>query len=85
MDRTERAALDLLVERVERTLDATGEAFPYYADPATGAWTTTEDGNWCGGHWVAMLWRAYERTGEERFARAAREHTETVVDSVPER
>jgi len=85
MDRTERAALDLLVERVERTLDATGEAFPYYADPATGAWTTTEDGNWCGGHWVAMLWRAYERTGEERFARAAREHTETVVDAVPER
>ncbi|MFB6136807.1 MAG: glycoside hydrolase family 88 protein [Halobacteriaceae archaeon] len=85
MDRTEADALDLLVERVGTTLDGTGEAFPYFADPADGSWTTTPNGNWCGGHWIAMLWRAHEHTADERFADAARAHTETMVEYMPRR
>lgn len=81
MDSAE-AALARIVDRVADTLEATGDSFPYYADPETGAWTTTDDGNWCGGHWVGLLLLAYERTGEERFLRAARDRAETVVSSV---
>ena len=81
MDSVE-AAFARIVDRVADTLEATGDAFPYYADPETGAWTTTDDGNWCGGHWVGLLLLAYEHTGEERFLRAARDRAETVVSSV---
>jgi unsaturated chondroitin disaccharide hydrolase len=85
MEKSEREAYEYLVERVGSTLDETGGAFPYFADPETGAWTTTENGNWCGGHWIHMLWRAHQYTGEERFASAAREHAETMVDYMPRR
>lgn len=79
---TEAAAFASITDRVDDTLSATGDAFPYYADPETGEWTTTDDGNWCGGHWVGLLLLAYERTGEERFRQAARDRAETVVESV---
>jgi unsaturated chondroitin disaccharide hydrolase len=42
--------LSLIVERVRQTLDSVGEGSPYYADPDSGEWITTDDGNWCGGH-----------------------------------
>lgn len=82
-DRTDREAFELLLERVEGTLEATGSAFPYVADPETGEWQVTDDGNWCGGHWIGLLWLAYDHTGEERFARAARERTDVLVDAMP--
>lgn len=82
-ERTEAEALELLVERVGTTLDETGDAFPYYADPDTGEWTTTENGNWCGGHWVHMLWMAYDLTGQDRFRRAARAHAEVMFEYMP--
>lgn len=74
-----------LIERVGTTLDEVGARFPYYADPADGSWTTTPNGNWCGGHWLQMLWHAHVETGEERFERAAREGTSTMVEYMPRR
>ena len=85
MERSNSEAYELLVDRVASTLAETGAAFPYFADPETGAWTTTANGNWCGGHWIHMLWRAYEHTGEERFARAARDHTDVMTAYMPRR
>lgn len=74
-----------LIDRVESTLEATGEKFPYFADPTTGAWDTTENGNWCGGHWIGLLWFAAEYDDErtERFAAAAQSHTETMAEYMP--
>ncbi|MGH2453785.1 MAG: hypothetical protein ACRDF5_08480 [bacterium] len=71
-----RAGLGRLVERVAETLVECGDAYPYAADPGTGRWFTTADGNWCGGHWVSMLWMAYDLTGERRFRDAALARTE---------
>lgn len=79
---TDADALDAVVERVDATLAETGAAFPYVRDPGE-RWETTDDGNWCGGHWVGLLWLAHERTGEARFAAAAREHAETLRQSMP--
>src|SRR5262249_8974762 len=50
-----QAALDALCTRVTETEQLVGEAWPYYADPISGKWETTDDGDWCGGHWVQAL------------------------------
>ncbi len=73
-----RNALGRLMRRVADTLEACGPAYPYAADPATGQWTTTPDGDWCGGLWVAMLWMAAWITGERRFVDAAIARTEAL-------
>jgi unsaturated chondroitin disaccharide hydrolase len=86
-DSTAAAGLDAVLDRVDATLRATGEAFPLVADDATGEWETTPDGNWCGGHWIGLLWLARDRAdapaARDRFADAARSHTATMRASFP--
>lgn len=82
MDRTGAQALSLLVNRTDTTLDQVESGFPYFADPETGVWEVTDDGNWCGGHWIGILWLAHERTGEDRFADAAERYTDRMFDSL---
>lgn len=63
--------LDAILDRVETTLETGDDRFPFVADPETGTWETTDDGNWCAGHWIGLLWLAHEHRNEKRFARAA--------------
>ncbi len=74
-------ALQLLLRRVSATLEETGPAFPLYAEATSGSalkWVTTEDGNWCAGYWIGLLWLAAKNAkskGErERYRRAAYDH-----------
>ncbi|WP_114579442.1 glycoside hydrolase family 88 protein [Saliphagus sp. LR7] len=80
-------ARDALIDRVDSTLKATGEEFPYFANPETGTWDTTDNGNWCGGHWIGLLWfaagHADDETRTKRFAAAARSHSETMAEYMP--
>lgn len=81
------SALDAIVNRVYATYEETGTSFPYFADQKTGEWTTTPDGNWCGGHWIGLLWIASEhRDGNtaEELRQAARDHTERMTAYMPE-
>src|SRR5438067_2552912 len=55
--------------RVSRTAESVTTGFPHFADPATGAWTTSPAGDWTGGFWNGMLWLA-ARYGDDRRARA---------------
>jgi unsaturated chondroitin disaccharide hydrolase len=86
-DATLERALDALCFRVDETLVATGDAFPYVADPETGEWETTRNGNWCGGHWIGLLRVAAERADDAddatRYETAARAHTETMREYMP--
>jgi unsaturated chondroitin disaccharide hydrolase len=66
-----RAARDML-ERMDQTVAAVGDAFPHWADGQSGVWTTTRDGDWTGGAWPGMLWLAHRMTGEEKFRELAR-------------
>jgi len=51
--------------RTARSLaDVDGE-FPLWADPETGVWTTTPEGNWCAGHWIALLRLAAHHSEDE--------------------
>lgn len=70
------AALDHLLQRVRSTRDQIDGAWPYHADPNTGVWATTDDGDWCGGHWVECLRIAGELTGEQALLDEARERTD---------
>lgn len=76
-----KQALDLLCQRVSRTLEETGDRFPLYYDAHTvpdARWETTADGNWCAGYWIGLLWLAARHSDDgrekQRFLTAAYEH-----------
>lgn len=80
------SALNAVTTRVRTTVDKVDDGFPYYADPQTGNWTTTVNGNWCGGHWIGLLEIAAEYAEDdvdrEQFRQLAADHTETMVKSI---
>jgi unsaturated chondroitin disaccharide hydrolase len=62
-----------LLQRIEQTgRDASGR-FPMFADPQTGEWTWSRDGDWFGGVWPGMLWLAGAATGDRHFTGLATE------------
>ena len=60
-------AIDRMLARVQDTAARVTDGFPHWADPDTGRWTTTPDGDWTGGYWIGMLWLAAAATGEARY------------------
>jgi unsaturated chondroitin disaccharide hydrolase len=40
-----------MLERIDDTARRVTEGFPNFADPDTGEWTTSPQGDWTGGHW----------------------------------
>lgn len=60
-------AIGNMLARMEHTRARVGKAYPHWADPDTGKWTTTADGDWTGGYWAGMHWLAAKYTGDERY------------------
>jgi unsaturated chondroitin disaccharide hydrolase len=60
-----------MLERIDDTAQRVTEGFPNFADPETGEWTTSPQGDWTGGHWVGELWLSRRVTGEERYGKWA--------------
>lgn len=60
---TVEAALRALLQRVEVTVEQSGDRFPLYADPRTGRWVTTRRGSWTGGFFTGWLWLRAAITG----------------------
>jgi unsaturated chondroitin disaccharide hydrolase len=61
------AAVDRVLTRIQATQAQVKDGFPHWADPVTGRWTSTPDGDWTGGYWLGMLWLAGTATGEARY------------------
>jgi len=57
-------AISRAMGRMEDTRRRVG---PHWADPETGDWTTTVDGDWTGGQWVGMHWLAAKHTGKQIY------------------
>ena len=85
-------AIDRVLVRIQDTAAQVKEGFPHWADPETGRWTTTPDGDWTGGYWIGMLWLAAAATGDARYREwaaplaerlRARIDAETVFKSFP--
>lgn len=60
-------AIARMMRRIENTAQQVGDAYPHWADPESGTWTTTSNGDWTGGYWLGMLWLASRSNGGERF------------------
>ena len=71
-----QSALDRLCERVLQIRQAVGNDWPYHCDPNTGQWDTTQDGDWCGGHWVECLRIVGELGGDRRLLNESADRTE---------
>ena len=84
---TEKAkqALDCMLYRVKKTVNELNGKFPYFADPVSGKWVTTNDGNWCAGHFIVLLHLAskYATSNDEKqyFKDMALEYTEKMMAS----
>jgi unsaturated chondroitin disaccharide hydrolase len=70
-----RQCLDLLSERVLSTRAKIGDAWPFHADPTTGGWSTTADGDWCAGLWIEALRIVGERSGDRSLTAEALRRT----------
>jgi unsaturated chondroitin disaccharide hydrolase len=57
-------AIDRMLARIQDTAVRVKDGFPHWADPETGRWQTTPDGDWTGGYWVGMRWLAAAGTGD---------------------
>lgn len=61
-----------MLERARGTATAVdGKGFPHWADPTTGKWVTTVDGDWTGGFFAGILWLGYHMTGDRELRNAA--------------
>ncbi len=64
-------AIGSILSRMEDIRKRVGSAYPHWADPETGNWTTTIDGDWTGGYWPGMHWLAANYTGNESYRKQA--------------
>src|ERR671923_1075941 len=76
MTRAWTDALARMRGRIMRAAESVTGGFPHFADPATGAWTTSPGGDWTGGFWNGMCWLVAHSTGEPRYRRWAQQWTE---------
>lgn len=60
-------AIGRMLERIEDTRKRVGNEYPHWANPETGTWTTTVDGDWTGGFWAGMHWLAAKHTGNDHY------------------
>ncbi len=67
-----------MLARIDDTAQRVTAGFPNFADPETGEWTTSPQGDWTGGHWVGELWLARGMTGEDRYGEWAAEWCEAL-------
>lgn len=72
--------LGRVLDRLRATALEVGDAYPHWADPETGRWVTTADGDWTGGYFAGMCWLAHALTGEEAFRGWAASHTAPLRD-----
>jgi unsaturated chondroitin disaccharide hydrolase len=60
-------AIDRMLGRMKDTRERVGNGYPHWADPETGKWVTTVDGDWTGGYWAGMHWLAAKHSGDEYY------------------
>jgi unsaturated chondroitin disaccharide hydrolase len=64
-------AIGRMLARAQDPMARVKEGFPHWADPETGRWTTTPDGDWTGGYWIGMLCLAAAATADARYRAGA--------------
>lgn len=75
---TYNKTLGLLCNRVLAIREVVKDKWPIYADPETGRWHTSDNGEWCDGHWIDMLRMTGELLGRNDLIEEAFERTEKI-------
>lgn len=60
-------AISRMLDRIDSTAAEAADGFPHFADPVTGRWTRSADGDWTGGFWNGLLWLAGATTKEQQY------------------
>jgi unsaturated chondroitin disaccharide hydrolase len=60
-------AIQRMLARMRDSADRVGSQFPHWANPETGDWVTTPDGDWTGGFWIGMHWLAQRVTSDTSY------------------
>ena len=81
LEQTFNAALEYILKKIERNLDKLSNSFPFVT--INGKWEICKDedwelnifndGYWCNGFWIGMLWLAYKDTKDTKFKEKAYE------------
>ncbi len=74
--------IDRMLTRIHATAERVKNGFPHWANPDTGQWTTTADGDWTGGYWIGMLWLAATATGDSRYRVMAESRVERLRERI---
>ncbi len=61
-----------ILKRCEMSASELDSGFPHFADPETGAWTLSPQGDWTGGYFCAILWLDAHLTGSDNVRALAR-------------
>lgn len=81
-----KQALDSILFRINKTIDELDGDFPYFADPKNGKWTSTNDGNWCAGHYILLLYLiskySTNKIEKQYFIDKALEYTDKMLSSI---
>lgn len=60
-----------ITAKIRRIAKEVAPDFPYSRDMQSGEWITTEYCDWSGGHWVGLLLKAYDWSGDKYFLEEA--------------
>ena len=71
-----QSALSRLCTRVRSIRASVGDEWPYHCIPGDAHWDTTNDGDWCGGHWVECLRIVGELENDSELLAEAEARTE---------
>lgn len=70
-----KKGLDIVVKNIEDNLDRYTNKFPS-ACTTNLKYRVKDNDDWTNGFWTGMLWLAYEYTGDEKYKKVAKIHTD---------
>ncbi len=66
--------VSIITEKVKKISVEVSPEFPYARDLRSKNWLTTKHCDWSGGHWVGLLLRAYDFSGNDYFLEEGRRY-----------
>lgn len=71
-----KEAMDYVIEKIDQNLDLYTDNFPS-ACTTNQFYRTKGNDDWTNGFWTAMIWLAYDYTGDEKYKKVAKIHCES--------
>jgi len=73
--------IEIITEKIKKISLEVSPEFPYARDLGS-KWLTTKHCDWSGGHWVGLLLRAYDFSGDDYFLEEARKYLPKIKERI---